>query len=105
MTDETPGEHADLNRPVDGPGTEKENPLSQPIPSPESPAAGFIATSRKAFVAGVTSAIPVAGTAIAAAFADGVVSQGDIFAVIGATIGAFALAFGGTYAVPNAPQK
>lgn len=97
MSDLTPGpDHAGAPEPADW--------SAYDYKVEESPSAGFLATSRKALVAGATAALPVAGTGIAAALADGVVSQGDIFGVLGAVIGAFALAFGAVYQTPNAKR-
>lgn len=94
MSDLTPGpDHAGAPEPADWSAEDY-----------KSPGATFIATSRKALVAGATAALPVAGTGIAGALADGAVSQGDIFGVLGLVIGAFALAFGAVYQTPNAKR-
>lgn len=86
MSDLTPGpDHAlgvDPNQPTDGPG--------------------FLAKARKALAGGITGAITGgAATALASAFSDGSINGQEAWAILGLTVGGFALGFAGVYAAPK----
>lgn len=65
--------------------------------------ASFFAQSKKAFTAGTLGLVSGAGGAFTTAFADGSISQGDIWTIVSFAVGGFVAAFAATYAATNAP--
>ena len=63
---------------------------------------GFVARSRKAFVAGIVGAAGGVTSTLPAALADAVVTWPEVAAVATMTIGGFVLGFATVWAMPNA---
>ena len=63
---------------------------------------GFVARSRKAFVAGTVALSGALALAIPTAFGDGVVSVGELVPIGVAALGVGLVAFFGTWGTPNA---
>ena len=63
---------------------------------------GFVARSRKAFVAGIVGAAGGITSTLPTALADSIVTGPEIAAVATMTIGGFVLGFATVWAMPNA---
>lgn len=71
--------------------------MSTPI-TPDAPS--FLARSKKAIAGGIAAGATAGSTAVATAFSDGVFDQADVWIVISAVVGGFAVGFAGVWAAP-----
>lgn len=60
----------------------------------------FLSRSKKAIAGGVTGAVASGSTALTAALADGDIQGGDVWLIVGAIVGGFAVGFAGVWAAP-----
>lgn len=78
--------------------------MSDLTPGPDHAAvperADFFSRSKKALAGGATGAVTGAGTAFSSALSDGTISEGDVWLIIGAAVGGFAVGFAGVWAAP-----
>lgn len=78
-------------------------PVATTPPEPEK--ASFLATARKALVAGGAAAAVAAGGAVSTILADGVIEQGECWVGAGLVAGAFFAAASLVYSTTNAADK
>lgn len=66
--------------------------------TPDGPS--FLARSKKAVAGGITGAAAAGSTALTTALADGAINDGDVWLIVGAIVGGFAVGFAGVWAAP-----